>query len=417
MTFPRLFVSLLLSLASLPAFSQSGQSVAAVVNGEIITQHDVEERTKLTLLTSGLPDTPEMRANVVGTLLRRLIDEDLKIQAATKARMPISANEVTARIESIEQQNHLPAGGLAKLLAGKGVEMEALRQQVRGDIAWAKLVQQVLSRKVHVSDNAVTTRLEAIKANLGKPEYRVGELFLSFDDAKSEAEVRDLAERLAGQMRQGAPFGAIARQFNQGGAKDGDLGWVSEGMLDDELLTAMAGLQVNGVTQPIRTTDGYYILTLLEQRKVGEGWGSGATVDLMIIDLNSIATASQAERDLQMQHLREALAPAANCDDLTRLAKRIPSASANAPETLPETQIPSQTAALIKDLAPGKVSEPIDTAKGRRFFAVCGRGAGNSEKLPSADDIRRQMEDQQLELVSRHYMIDLHSDAVIDIRK
>jgi peptidyl-prolyl cis-trans isomerase SurA len=428
MNAPRLSALFLLLVASSPAFSQpaanapspaqnAGEPIAAVVNGDIISQRDVEQRTKLALLSSGLADTPDMRSRVVGPLVRRMVDEDLKIQIATKAKIPITSEDVAGQMESIEQQNHLPAGGLVKLLASKGIEPEALRQQIRGEIAWARLVHYVLARRVHVSEDAVQTRLDAIKANFGKPEYRTAEIFLSFEGAKDEAEVRDLAERLADQMRQGAPFTAIAKQFNQSGAADGNLGWVSEGMLDSDLMTALARLQPNGVTPPIRTTEGYYILTLLEQRKVGEGMGGGPAVDLMTIDLNSLASAGPAERDLQMQHLRDALAPAKSCDDLTNLAKQVPSAAVEIKEKLPETQLPSKVLPLIKDLAPGQVSEPIDTPKGRRFFAVCGRSNGNSTGLPSADNIRQQMEDEQLDLLTRRYSLDLHRDAIIDIRQ
>jgi len=425
----RLFALLALSVASVPAYSQPpaqssspapapqrpGDPIAAVVNGEIISQHDLEERTRLTLLTSGLADTPDMRSRVVGPLLRRLVDEDLKIQAATKEKITVSATDVAAQMEAIEQNNHMPPGGLVKLLNAKGVEPDALRQQVRGEIAWARLLHLVLIRKVHVSDNAVATRLDAIRANLGKPEYHAAEIFLSLDDTTNEAQVHDLAERLAEQMKQGAPFLAISKQFNQAGG-EGDLGWLSEGMMDDELLASLKSLPVNGVTAPIKTTEGYYILTLLEKRKVGEGLGTGATIDLMIIDLNSLASASLAERDLQMQHLRETLAPAQNCDDLTTLSKQAPSASITMMPKLTDNQLPFNVGPLIKDLPPGKISEPIDTQKGRRFFAVCARATGDAVELPSADEIRKRMEDEQLELVARHYVLDLHSYAIVDMR-
>ena len=403
--------------AKLPETQHPLDSVAAVVNGDIITWRDVDARTKLALISSSLPDVPDLRGQVQNAQLRRLIDEDLKIQSATKERIPVSDDDIKTQLAAIEQQSRLPVGGLAKLLASKGIEMEAMRQQVRAEIAWARLVHLILTRKLHVSENAVTTRLDAIRANLGKPEYHAAEIFLSLDDSKNEAEVRDLAERLTSQMHQGAPFTAIARQFNQAGAADGDLGWVSEGMLDDELMTELSRLQPNAVTPPIRTTEGYHILTLLEKRKVGEGIASGSNTDVMIIDLNSLSSAGQAERDLQMQHLREALVPAKSCEDLTLLSKQVPSAQVNIVEKMPQAQIPAKVAAQIKDIAPGQITEPIDTPKGRRFFSVCGRGAASAENLPSADDIRHQMEDEQLELIARRYVFDLHARAVIDIRR
>jgi peptidyl-prolyl cis-trans isomerase SurA len=422
----RLFAFLIALAAWLPAHSQQAarspnpalqRSVAAVVNNDVITQHDLDQRMQLALLSSEIPDTPDMRSGVLGTLLRRLVDEDLKIQAAEKENISVSSEDIAAQMEAIEQQNHMAPGGLAKLLASKGIETEALRQQIRAQIAWSLLVRHVMVREVHVSESAVATRLDAIRANLGKPEYRASEIYLRVESAKDEAEVKDLAERLIEQMQKGAPFGAVARQFNQSGAADGSLGWVSEGMLDEDLLAALSGLQPNQVTPPIRTTDGYHILMLQEKRKVGEGMGSGPTVDLMTIELNSLPGAKQAERDLQMRHLRESLAPARSCDDLTRLGKQVPSAAINIVEKLPVSQLPAKIPALIKDLSPGRISEPIDVPKGRRFFAVCGRAAGDTDGLPSADDIRRRMEDEQLALVERRHLLVLHRGAVIDIRQ
>lgn len=418
----RLFVFSLLLLALSPAFAQpaakrSGETIVAVVNGEIITQHDLDEKTKLALVSSGLADTPEMRARIVGPLLHRMVDEDLKIQAAAKEKLAVTAEDLSSQIASLDEANHLPPGGLLKLLTAKGVSPDALRQQLRAEIAWSKLVHLALIKRVHVSENAVQTRLDALKANQGKPEYLVSEIFLAVDDPKSEPQVHDLAERLTEQMHQGAPFEAIARQFNQAGSVDGNLGWVSYGMLDDDLLKALEGMEPKSVSAPIRATDGYHILNLREKRKVGEGWGSGPTVDLMLIDLTSLASAGQAERDSQMQRLRDLLAPAKSCDDLTRLSQQAPSASVNVMEKLPIAKLPAKVEPLIKDLAPGQISQPIDTAKGRRFFAVCGRGTGDSEALPSADDIRRQMEDEQLELVARRYLMNMQADAIVDIRQ
>jgi len=424
----RLCALFVFSAASLSATAQpaakpanlapyAGEPVAAVVNDDVITLRDVDQRTKLALLTSNLPDTPDMRTRIQSSVVRRLVDDDLKIQAATKRKITVSADDITAQMVAIEQQNHLPAGGLAKLLSAKGIEPETLRQQIRADIAWSRLVGQVLAQGVHISENAVATRLDALRANLGKPEYRAAEIYLDVESEKDEAQAHDLAERLSEQIHQGAPFEAIARQFNQSGAVDGNLGWVSDGMLDDELLAALGRLQPNGVTPPIRTTDGYHILMLQEKRKVGEGLGGGGVIDVMTIDLNSLLSAGQAERDMQLQRLRDVLAPAKNCDDLSRLSKQVPSASLTIAEKLPESELPTKIAALIKDLPPGQISEPIDTPKGRRFFAVCARTAGNAQGLPSADDIRRRMEEEQLELLARRQMLDLHRNAIIDIRQ
>src|SRR5271154_52087 len=124
----RLFALFILSAASFSAYAQPaanlpspsaprfGSPVAATVNDDVISQRDVEQRVKLTLLISNLPDTPDMRSRVLGPLLRRMIDEDLKIQEATRQKLIVSSDDIKAQIDFFEQQNHMPPGGMIKLV-------------------------------------------------------------------------------------------------------------------------------------------------------------------------------------------------------------------------------------------------------------------------------------------------------------
>jgi peptidyl-prolyl cis-trans isomerase SurA len=257
--------------------------------------------------------------------------------------------------------------------------------------------------------------LANLKASLGKPEYLAGEIFLAVDGPRNEEQVKNLAERLIEQLRQGAPFQALAQQFSQNGG-GGQLGWVSEGMLDDELMRALARLQVNNITPPIRANDGYHILLLLDKRRIGDGMSSGPSVDLLTIELTSLPSATFAERDAQLSRFREIMSSVSGCDDLERTSKTIPSSSYNRVDKVSEGQLPPEVINLIGKLAIGQLSEPVDMVNERRFFAVCGRHADQPGGLPSYDDIKRRMENDQLENLARRYLRDLRRNAYVDVR-
>jgi peptidyl-prolyl cis-trans isomerase SurA len=415
-----MLVLLILCRTCLPVFpgpvvAQDVQRVAAVVNDDLVSLHDLEQRTKLALLTSNLADTPEVRSRILPQLLRRLIDERLELQEAQKLKLTVTSAEVTSAMATIEQQNNMRPGGFEALLTGKGVDPDAMRQQLRAELAWSDVVHAALMRDVHISQEAVEARLAALRANLGKPEYLAAEIYLAVDNIKSEGEVRSLAERLIEQMRQGAPFSALAQQFSQTGAGGGNLGWVSEGLLDEDLLKALARLESNTVSPPIRATDGYHILLLLEKRRIGEGLSTGPTVDLLTVETTILPGTTAAERDQQMRHLHEILAPARNCDELVKLSKEVPTTATNLAEKVALLQLPPQIHDLIANLQPGQISTGIDSPKWRRFFAVCGKN-DNAGGLPSSDDIRRRMEDEQLEILARRRLRDLRRDAFVEIR-
>jgi peptidyl-prolyl cis-trans isomerase SurA len=407
--------ALLLS-AALPVEAQETQRVAAVVNDDIVSLHDLDQRMKLGLLSSNLPDTVEARSRILPQVLRRLIDERLELQEAERLKITVETQEIANAMASIERQNNMAKGTFEPFLRSKGVDPETMRQQVRAEIAWSQVVRQELSRDVHIGEDAVNGRLDTLKANLGKPEYLAAEIFLAVDNPRHDEQVHTLADRLIEQLREGAPFSSLALQFSQNGAGGGNLGWVSDGMLDEDLVKALARLQPGTITPPIRTVDGYHILLLQEKRRIGEGISSGPTVDLLTIEVTSLPSATLAEREAQLKRLQAALAPAKTCDQLEEFTKAVPSAAYNRAEKVPEVQIPAEIAALIAKLSPGQVSEPLESTNSRRLFAVCSRTADAPGGLPSHDDVRRRMENDQLENLARRYMRDLRRAAYVDIR-
>lgn len=412
----RLALITCLLLAGIPfAGADETQRVAAVVNEDIISVHDVEQRMRLVLLSSALPDSVETRSRMIPQVMRRLIDEHLQIQEAERLKLSVTSSEIAGSMATIEHQNNMARGSFEPFLQSRGVNPESMRQQIRAELGWMQVVRHEMSSQVHVSEEGVESRLQALRSNLGKPEYQVGEIFLAVDDPRREDEERSLAERLIEQMRLGAPFSALAQQFSQTGASGGNLGWVSEGMLDEALTKALAKLEVNTVTPPIRTVDGYHILMLLDKRKIGEGMSNGPTIDVLTIELTSLPSATLAERDVQIKRLREALAPGKNCDDYERLVKEVPSATYNRAVKIPVAQVPTQIESMIHDLPAGGLSAPVDTPNSRRMFAVCAR-EDDTGGLPSRDTIRRRMEDEQMDVLARRYLRDLRRSAFVEIR-
>ena len=395
--------------------AEEAERVAAVVNEDVISVHDLDQRLKLVLMSSNLPDTVETRSRVMPQVVRRLIDEHIELQEARKQKVEVESGEVVNALANIERQNNMPHGTMEKLLRSHGVDPDTLRQQIKADLAWNDTVRQELTRDIHVGDDAVNTRLENLKASIGKPEYLAGEIFLAVDGPRNEEQVRSLAERLIEQLRNGAPFQSLAQQFSQNGG-GGQLGWVSEGMLDDELMKALGRLQVNSITPPIRANDGYHILLLLDKRKIGDGMSSGPSVDLLTIELNSLPSATFPERDAQLQRFKTAMGSISGCDNLEQASKNTPSTGYNQVDKVPLAQLPPEVVNLISKLDIGQLSDPLDMVNSRRFFAVCGRHEDQPNGLPSYDDIKRRMENEQLDNLSKRYLRDLRRNAYVDVR-
>jgi peptidyl-prolyl cis-trans isomerase SurA len=89
------------------------------------------------------------------------------------------------------------------------------------------------------------------------------------ETAAREEEALANANRLLAELRRGANFAGLAQQFSQSGTATlgGDLGWVQDGELAEELNTVLRQMGPGDVSRPIRTLSGFHILLLRDMRK------------------------------------------------------------------------------------------------------------------------------------------------------
>lgn len=398
------------------AQEQRSERIAAVVNEDAISLRDLDMRIRLVLLSSNLPDTVETRSRIGGQVLRRLVDEHLQLQEAGKQKISVSSADIENGIGNIERQNDMPKGAMEQLLKSKGIDPDALRQQIKTEIAWARTVRRQLTPEIKVGEKEIDARLQTLRENMGKPEYLAAEIFLPIDNPSRKAEVEALAERLMEQLHQGAPFSALARQFSQtGGSSGGDLGWVSEGMLDGQMMKVLSQLSPGHASNPFESFDGIHILLLRDTRIVGQA-KSEPVLDMAIINLTTLPSATVTERDDQIRRLREATTGLKSCDDFPRALKAIPSADWAHPGKIHPSEVPRDVATLVDGLAPLQVSQPLNMPDGKRFYVVCGRTEPDASGLPSRDDVRQRLEDEKLEMQAQRYMRDLRRAAFVEFR-
>jgi peptidyl-prolyl cis-trans isomerase SurA len=253
-----------------PPPARSTEGIAAVVNDDIISMSDLTARLQLALVSSGLPNTQETRQRLTPQVLRSLVDERLQLQEATRANVSVTDKEINEAFGKVAEQNRMQRDQLEKMLASQGVPRSTLESQIRSTIAWGKLVQRRLRPSIEIGQEEVDQVIQRIQANAGKPEYLAAEIFLAVDAPEREDDVRRLADRLYEQIGQGANFTAVARQFSQsaGAAAGGDLGWVQQAQLPEELDSTLRQLRPGQASRPIRSITGYHILMLRDERAV-----------------------------------------------------------------------------------------------------------------------------------------------------
>lgn len=265
-----LFSMFLVLLAPLNGRAMSEQ-IAAIVNQDAISISDVNDRMRLIITSSGLANNPEIMAKLSKQVVNSLIEEQIKLQEARRLELEITEEEIAQGFAAIAGQNKFEPEQFTEILKRSGINKATMERQIQAQIAWTKIVQSVVRSQVSVTDKDIEDGIARRRANKGRVEYLVAEIFLPMENAQDAGNVQQLANRLVGQIKAGqAPFFRVAQEFSKaaGASNGGDLGWVQQGQLVKEVDAVLKTMAKESVSQPIRSSNGFHILFLRDQRQI-----------------------------------------------------------------------------------------------------------------------------------------------------
>lgn len=417
----RLFAVMLLAVAALspwnPASAQEFDRVAAVVNDEAITLRDLDARVRMALAMSRIPDSPDNRRRVVPQVLRKMIDERLQLQEAERLKITLTAAEVDGGLAAIERQNRMPPGSLVASITRAGIPAAVLRDQVRADLTWLRLTGRVLRSQIRIGDDEVNDRLQTLKERQGRPEYLVAEIFLPVDTPEQEDDARRLGERLIEQLGQGTPFPTLASQFSRSptAANGGNMGWVAEGMVDEELFAIIQKLSKGQISPLVRTAGGYHLVAMINERVAGEQVTPEAAM-VTYAEMTLPVSPKAPPKEQLMRHAAELVRPATSCADFEAIGRRAGASGIAKGGPVRLGEMNQQLRRALGGLGPNQVAAPLDTESGIRMLMVCTREEATQVTLPTAAQVRESIEDERMDMLARRYIRDLRRAAFVDIR-
>ncbi len=391
------------------------EQIAAVVNKEIITAYDVEARTKLALLSSGLTSTPETRARFAPQMLRALIDERLQLQEARRLRLTIEDKDIAAAIAELEKQNKMPVGGLVQMLQKNNIPYRTMEQQVRANLAWGEVVRARFYNRSQISDDDIAAVVDRLKLNQGQAEYRLAEIFLAIPRAEQASQIEATASRLFTQLQQGGNFPALANQFSDSASSaiGGDIGWVMASDLDKPLDQLVAQMRPGQIAPPVRTADGFTIIFMRERRLIGAPNAGAASINLYqtVIDLTDGRDREEA------QEMADDILPDINgCASAEAVSKAKGLGNSGTLGTLKLGDLPPLLQQTVLPLKVGQTSKPLWWNGKYILLTVCQK-TDIAMQLPDKERLRDRLRSQKLERLARTYLNELQNTAFIDVRK
>lgn len=388
----------------------------AIVNGEVITRTDIDQRLALMAIANG----GQIPANEIDRLrqqvLSNLIDETLQIQAAKKEEIEVTDADIDKTVARLASSAKQTPQEMAAYLHANGSSMRSIRRQIQGELAWSRLQSRKIESVIDVNDQEVQAVIDKLNASKGTEEYRVSEIFLSSTPA-NDAEVLGNMQKIAAALAQGGSFLGYARQFSESSsaAVGGDLGWLRPEQLPDELATWVRQMHPGQLSQPIKVAGGYSLIYVQDERKVLGPDPRNAELSLKQISISFPKGTTRQQAEPILAQLAAGAQNVGGCGGAAKLAADLHGDIVES-DQVKMRDLPPALQNMMMQMQVGQATQPFGSLEdGVRVLVLCGRDEVDPS-LPTFEQVSKSMIEERVNLRSRRYLRDLRRDAIIDYR-
>jgi peptidyl-prolyl cis-trans isomerase SurA len=249
-------------------------SVIVVVNDDVITRYELDDRVREVVRQLKKQDTPLPPADALEKqIMERMISDMLQEQYAKENGVRVDDTQLNLAITRIAQQNNFAslAEFRAKLEAD-GVDYKKFREEIRSEIISTRLREREVESKLMISEGEVDNYL-ANKARIGSAgeEFHLAHILVVVPEQASAEKIqaaRERAEQALKKLKGGADFAQVAAGTSDAkdALKGGDLGWRSGESIPPLFMNELQNMKSGQTSSVLRSPTGFHILRLVEKR-------------------------------------------------------------------------------------------------------------------------------------------------------
>lgn len=430
----RLLAALVAVLAGAAAPAQTGSTppplrpgdyIAAVINQELVTAFELNQRMGLARedarrRNQRLPPAAEFRSMV----LESLIEERAILSHARDSGVRVDDAEIDRAVAVIAAQNQLTLVQLRARLVQDGQDLARFRANLRDQLLIERVREREVAQRIRITDGEIDSFIEKQRgSSAGEVQYNIAQILIKLPDNPTDsvvAERRARADQAVARVRAGEDFATVARQLSEDNNRErgGEIGLLPADRLPDIFLETVRPLK-DGEVAPalLRTGAGFHLLKLVE-RSEGGALRVTQTRARHILLRPSEQLPEAAVQQRLADFKRQIIAGTRRFEDLAREHSLDGSASqggdlgwASPGQFVPEFE------AGMNPLPLGGVSDPVTTRFGVHLIQVMERRVVAPDTKQLRDQARAALRERKFDEAYVDWLREVRGRAYVEFRE
>jgi len=414
----------ILGLAAAHLFAQTGDYIVAVVNQELVTAGELQQRLarvrdEAARNRQSLPPLSALRKQVLDTL----IDERVLVTNARETGARVDDPEIDRAVANVATQNQMTLAQLRERLRQEGIPFAKFRENIRDQIMVERVREREVVSRIRITDAEIDELIDKRRAAAGtSAQLNVAQILVTVPEGAAEgvvAERRARAEAALKRVRAGEDFATVAREVSEDSnrAQGGEIGLRPVDRLPDLFVRAAQSLKPGEIApELIRSGAGFHVLKLVDRRESGAFAVDQSRVRHILLRPSPELSAEAAARRL-LQFKRDILSRARTFEQLARENSEDGSAAQGGDLgwTAPGSFVPEFEEAMAA-LPVGGISDPVTTRFGIHLIQVIDRRQTTLDVRQLREQARNILREQKFDAAFAEWMRDLRGRAYIEYR-
>jgi len=396
--------------------------VVAIVNDEVITRFELDQQRRALLVQlqrQGV--TPPPPAEFDQQVLERFINEKVQLQYARETGLRADDEAVNTALQRIIADNRMSMQQFVQTLRADGLTLERFRAELANEILLARLRDREVDSRVSVTDGEIEAELARMRSAGGTVEYQLAHILVLVPEQATPEQVearRRRAEEALRQLRSGNAFSQVAAVFSDtsDATQGGNLGWRDGERLPPLYLEAAARLSPGGISDVLRSANGFHIIRLIDKRdKTQKVVVEQHRTRHILARVNDLV--SEAEAKEKIERARSRITGGARFEEVARTMSEDTSAARGGDlgwvspgDTVPEFEGAMKAARI------GDVTGPVRTPFGWHLIQVLERREQDVTAERTRAQARQAVRDRKADEAYQSWVRELRDRATVEIK-
>lgn len=398
--------------------------IVAVVNAEVITRSELDDRIRLILQQLRQQNIEPPTAEIMERqVLERMIADRAQLQFAKDSGLRIDEAQLDRAMERIATSNGLSVAEFRRTVERDGVTFERLREDVRTEMTVQRLREREVESRIQVSESDIENHLaDESGAPDAMTEFNLSHVLVRIPEGASADQLDRLQQRVRAardELRKGSDFTKVAIAFSDApdGLEGGSMGWRSRDRLPELFVDAIERLKPGDITEIIRSPAGFHIVKLNDRRGVKPDARPIEQTRARHILVRANESVSETEARRRIDRLRQRVVDGTSFEEIARFNSEDASAARGGELgwVYPGDTVPEFEAAMSK-LSPGELSVPIRTPFGWHLIQVLERRTGELSSDRRRVEARKALRDRKADEAYEEWLRQLRDRAYVEYR-